>query len=415
MKKDRIPKGWKLLPLKHVVINFANGGTPSTANKGFWNGTIPWITGADFDGKKVKVRKWITQPALEKSSTQLVLKGDLLLVTRTGIGKMAIAPFDVAISQDITGISFKNNIVSEYGYWYMQRVIDRLKALKQGTSINGIKRKDLESIEFLLPSLNEQEKIAELLTTVDENIEQTDKILDKYSRLKKSMLKKLLTKGFDTKKFKRVEYRKNNYMEIPEHWEWTTLGKHTNPESGSTPSKKILEYYAGTIPWVTTVDLNYGWIMKPTEHITEEAVKSAHLTIHPQGTFLIAITGLEAAGTRGRCGILGIEATTSQSCVAFKTDKKVLPEFLFYWYQCFSHSIVFQLAQGTKQQSLNINLIKDILIALPSVDEQKRIVDVMKQVDQTIAINREKKKHVVKMKKSLMQKLLSGEIRVRAG
>ncbi len=87
--------------------------------------------------------------------------------------------------------------------------------------------------------------------------------------------------------------------------------------SGSTPSRTHPEYFQGNIPWVSSGELNHGIILDTKEHITITAVKETNLKILQKGTFLIAITGLEALGTRGRCAILGTDATTNQSNMAY--------------------------------------------------------------------------------------------------
>lgn len=103
--------------------------------------------------------------------------------------------------------------------------------------------------------------------------------------------------------------------------------------NGQTPARKHPEFWGGDIPWVSSGELNYNIITNTNEKITETGRQSANLQILPKGTLLIAITGLEAAGTRGSCGILGINATTNQSCMALIPDtEKVTKDFLYNWY-----------------------------------------------------------------------------------
>ena len=91
---------WPRVRLGDVAQEFISGGTPSTRVEHYWTGDIPWITGADVtDNVVVAGRKWITQKAIEDSATHVVPKGAILLVTRTGVGKVAKAGADIAISQ----------------------------------------------------------------------------------------------------------------------------------------------------------------------------------------------------------------------------------------------------------------------------------------------------------------------------
>jgi len=207
--------------------------------------------------------------------------------------------------------------------------------------------------------------------------------------------------------YKVVLGRFKKFLEIPEHWEWTTIGNECKLTGGSTPSREHSEFFNGKILWVNSGELDYNIIEDTKWHITKDAVKDANLQIHSPGTFLIAITGLEAAGTRGRCAILGKESTTNQSCMAFYPNKKILSKFLFYYWQYFGESLIFQLAQGTKQQSLNVKLVKSIKIALPSVDEQEKIVSFLSNISELIQKQQQVIKQTKKLMKGQMQKLLS--------
>lgn len=194
-KVGLIPKDWDILTLKKICLKFSNGGTPSRKIAEYWNGKIPWITGADFLEQKIAtVRRFITQEAIKASSTNLMPKGSLLVVTRTGVGKLALAPFDVAISQDITGVYPESEKVdSEYLFSYLDAFKGRLERLSQGTSINGITRDLLAKQIIPLPSLVEQRKIATVLSACDREIELLSRKLDVLKEEKKGLMQQLLT------------------------------------------------------------------------------------------------------------------------------------------------------------------------------------------------------------------------------
>jgi type I restriction enzyme S subunit len=86
------------------------------------------------------------------------------------------------------------------------------------------------------------------------------------------------------------------------------------------------------VKWISSGELNYNVITESVEHISEDAVEKTNLKIHPVGTFLMAITGLEAAGTRGSCGIVGSPAATNQSCMAIYPTDELCTEYLFHYY-----------------------------------------------------------------------------------
>ena len=152
-EKCLLPAGWEVVTLEDVCAKVINGGTPSTEVEKYWEGNIPWITGADILNQKVsKIRRYITEEAVRNRSTNVIPKGNLLVVTRTGVGKLAIAPFGVAVSQDFTGIIPNEKIKTDFLFWILNNSANYFLDLTQGTSINGITRKDLMRFVFLVPT-----------------------------------------------------------------------------------------------------------------------------------------------------------------------------------------------------------------------------------------------------------------------
>jgi type I restriction enzyme S subunit len=196
---------------------------------------------------------------------------------------------------------------------------------------------------------------------------------------------------------------------IPDDWDLKIFSDVMDGfSSGQTPYRAIKRYYSGNIPWITSGELNYNIITETNENITKDAVKDTSLKIIPKGTFLFAITGLEAAGTRGSCAITGIEATSNQSCMAlYPKAGKLTTEFLFHFYVMYGDKLAFEYCQGTKQQSYTGAIAKKLPIILPSnIEEQKAISSALSDVDNYIKslvklIN--KKRHI---KHGLMQELL---------
>jgi len=206
----KIPVDWEVVQLKDIARKIHNGCTPDTKSKEYWDGHIPWVTGADLENQKIRqIRRYITHEGLKKNSTNLVPKGNLLVVTRTGVGKFALTPFDIAISQDITGIILDSEKASpEFIYWYLDFHTIKLKSMIQRTSINGLLREDLESFIFSLPPIHEQKKIAEILTTVDESIGKTAQIIEKNKETKKGLMEKLFSEGIGHTSFKETRFGK---------------------------------------------------------------------------------------------------------------------------------------------------------------------------------------------------------------
>ena len=175
-------------------------------------------------------------------------------------------------------------------------------------------------------------------------------------------------------------------------WEQRKLGDLLEDMyNGQTPSRNKCEYWNGDINWLSSGELNRGTVYSSIELITEEGQKSANLRIIPKGTFVMAITGLEAAGTRGNCALLGFDTTLNQSCMALFPKKDLLTsEFLFQWYRKVGEEYGLNYTQGTKQQSYNAELIKILPISVPSIKEQRRIASSLSSLDHLITLHQRK-------------------------
>lgn len=179
-------------------------------------------------------------------------------------------------------------------------------------------------------------------------------------------------------------------------WEQRKLGEVIKDfYNGQTPFRGNPGFWNGKINWLSSGELNRGIVKETKEKITESGMRDANLRIVPSGTFVIAITGLEASGTRGNCGILGIDTTMNQSCMALFLAPKIADElFLFQWYGTVSESYGTTYTQGTKQQSYTAEILKKLPICLPDkIGEQKLIGQLFGGIDHLITLHQREGKY----------------------
>ena len=155
--------------------------------------------------------------------------------------------------------------------------------------------------------------------------------------------------------------------------------------------------------------MKYNNITHTLETISEEGKSKSNLKILPKGTFIIAIFGLEAPGTRGSCGILGINATINQACMALiPHESKLNNHFLFQWYLKVGEKYGIKYTQGTKQQNYNEELLKSLHICLPnSLNEQNKIANFLLLVDKKIELLEKKHKNKVIFKNEFFNNYVS--------
>jgi type I restriction enzyme S subunit len=190
-----IPKNWGVRKIEEISLDFVSGGTPSTSNKKYWNGDIPWMTSAFITEREIRAgQRYITKEGLKNSATNIVPKDNLVVATIVGIGKAAINRIDLAISQDLTGVIIdKKQAYPDFLYWALTNSETKLKSLAQGSTIKGILREGLGKIKLPLPPLPEQQKIAEILASVDKRLELLREKKESLQRTKKGLMNDLLT------------------------------------------------------------------------------------------------------------------------------------------------------------------------------------------------------------------------------
>jgi type I restriction enzyme S subunit len=161
------------------------------------------------------------------------------------------------------------------------------------------------------------------------------------------------------------------------------------------------------IPWVKTGEVNFREILQTEERITPTALSKTSLHLEPVGTVLVAMYG--QGGTRGRCGFLGIEATTNQACAAIVGHKDKVHQN--YLYQCLvsQYSELRTVGHGSNQVNLSGRLLSEFKIRFPSLLEQKRIADSFAKIDAQLDVHRQQLGKTSLLKVSLMQDLLSGK------
>lgn len=277
----------------------------------------------------------------------------------------------------------------------------KIATLAQGKSVVHIQAAQLSGVAVKYPpSTVEQQKIASLFTELDILIQSAEKELEGYRELKQGMLQKMFPKKGELV----PEIR---FPEFSGEWKKYELGDVLNDMyNGQTPSRSKPNYWNGDVKWLSSGELNRQTVYDSIESITEEGRKSANLRIIPKGTFVMAITGLEAAGTRGNCALLGFNTTLNQSCMAlFPNENLLTTKFLFQWYKNVGEEYGITYTQGTKQRSYNAQLLEILPISLPTIKEQNKITCLLEEIDNLITSQQQELDGYKELKKGLLQQM----------
>jgi type I restriction enzyme S subunit len=281
----------------------------------------------------------------------------------------------------------------------------QLTELNSHSTIPGLNRESVYSIEWTFPQRAEQEKIAAVLWKIQKALEIEEASVRSERDLKKSLLRRLFTHGLSGDPLKETEIGM-----LPQSWEVQRISDVAKISSGGTPDRAISRYWQnGTIPWVKTGEINYCIINDTGEKITEAGLRNSAARMYPQGTLLIAMYGQGI--TRGRVAILGIEAAINQACGAFLLNDEIVTEYLYH-YLTFAYERLRSLAHGANQQNLNARLVSQLQFPKPSKQEQRDIANALQTVDRKIDTHESKKHSLQELFKTMLHKLMTAQIRV---
>ena len=259
------------------------------------------------------------------------------------------------------------------------------------------------------PPINEQQKIASILSGVDALIESTQKTVEKTERLKKGLMQQILTRGINHKKFKSVKWLFGKEIKIPEEWEMSTIESISKKlVSGGTPSTTISEYWNGDIPWTRSSILLDPYLKSGERFITSEGLKNSSSVLIPKNNLLVS-----SRVSVGNISINVIDIAISQDVTGIIINKSYVQfEFLYWYLKQYIKKLVL-ISQGTTIKGFTRKELANLLIFLPSLSEQQKIASILSGVDAYIQKNQQYKERLEKLKKGLMQKLLTGQIRVK--
>ncbi|WP_260224528.1 restriction endonuclease subunit S [Streptococcus thermophilus] len=190
IRLDGFEGDWELLEINDLADDFQSGGTPKTNVQEYWNGNIPWIQSSDLETNclfETKVQKSISEKGLKNSSAKIIPKDSIAVVTRVGVGKLAVMRHEYATSQDFLSFSnLKSNI--EFTAYLLYRLLQKEVTQLQGTSIKGITKVELLSKKVLIPSLPEQQAIGAYFSNLDNLINSYQEKISQLETLKKKFL-----------------------------------------------------------------------------------------------------------------------------------------------------------------------------------------------------------------------------------
>lgn len=401
-----IPQEWEVRSLDYFG-DIYSGGTPDTEEAEYWNGDIAWCTPSDItkltskyiENTEIK----ITSRGLKESSAILLPRRSIIVCTRATIGNAAICNTEIATNQGFKNIVPSNGTNPEWLYYIIMYSKPRLIRLGCGSTFLEVSKKDFSRFKIVAPPLEEQRKIAEVLSVWDKAIEKQTRLIEKLALRKRGLMQRLLS-------------AKLRLPWFSEHWQEVKLGEIGDTYNGLFgKNKDDFEHgNAQFIPYINVfsnerIDINNLCCVQIESKEQQNTVK--------YGDIFFTVSS-ETPNEVGMASVLleHLDNTYLNSfCFGYRLhDFSTLnPFFAAYLFRTeHFRNYMSSLAQGSTRFNISKKEVIKLKIDLPTIEEQTAIAEVLTAADREIELAKEKLERLRRQKRGLMQQLLTGKKRV---
>lgn len=395
--KLRFPEfrgAWKEKRIKTLGY-FTGGGTPSKENSAYWNGEIPWISSSDLTEEsifQINVTRFITKQAIQESATKLVPAKSILLISRVGVGKLAISTFPLCTSQDFTNFTPTDADPLFLAYQLKSRK-ETLLSFNQGTSIKGFTKDNIANLELGFPSPAEQQKIAECLSSLDELMAAQARKVDALKTHKKGLMQQLFPREEETRpRLRFPEFQNNGEWEMRELSDFIT-------ERSEYPKEKVPLF---------SLTIEDGVTPK-----TERYERSFLVNDETDAYKLVLPNDFAFNPMNLRFGAIGRHSGTEKVAVSkyyniFSCDKTVDSRFCEMYFRS-ERMVAFYddraIGSLIEKRRVHFAAFLKFNIHFPQLPEQQRIAACLSSLDALITAEAQKLEALKTHKKALMQQL----------
>ena len=398
-----IPHNWTIKYLSDFG-RVQSGGTPSTSSPDYWDGDIPWCTPSDITRTPTKyinsTERTITEAGLNNSSAIVMPAGSILLCTRATIGELKINSIPMATNQGFKNIAIGDNGNAEFFYYLLQTKKNSMLELAIGSTFLEISKTALCKIPLQIPTRNEQNRIAEALSTIDELITILEKQISKKAVTKQGAMQELLTgkkrlPGFSG------EWTAHRLSDLGAFIKGSGISR-AESNTGRIPAVRYGELY--------TTHQNY--VTHFVSHISKEVATKAKQVY--KGDILFAASG-ETKEEIGKCA-----AIIDDNIVYAGGDILILRPHephnpVFMGTLLNTAEVCRQRAekgQGDAVVHIHADSLGSIKIKIPEIKEQDAIAEILLGMDKEIEMLEMKLEKYRQLKQGMMQQLLTGKIRL---
>lgn len=413
-----IPEGWELRTLGQLSLLITKGTTPTTYGHVYSEEGVPFfrVENITMQGSlELGAVKFISPATHELLARSKVRAGDLLFSIAGALGRVAMVPSDVIeanINQAIALIRIDpaHDCVGSYLTHSLMgdHVQAQVELEKSALAQANLNLKQIGDLSILLPPLPEQKKIAAILSSVDEVIAKTEAVIAQLQIVKKAMMEQLLTKGMPGR---HTRFKQTEIGEIPEEWEVVSLERAASRIVVGVVIQPASYYVPDGIPALRSLNVKDDEILLDklvffSDASNQQLSKSQIRT----GDVLTVRTGVPGVSA---CVPAALNGANCIDLIITTPSAALRGEFLSRFINSDrGRGAILKRQGGLAQQHFNVGEMKQLLVPIPSIEEQDLIIERLQVIDVRLGVERALAKAITIVKAALSSSLLSGEIRV---
>lgn len=388
---------WKCMKLIDVIQKTETVNPQKNSESSFEYIDVSSVCNKQF---RVKETSTILGKDAPSRARKLVRTGDVLFATvRPTLKRIAQIPGNLDKQICSTGyfvLRPKDFVEGKFIFYYLftENFMGAMEQLQKGASYPAVNDSEVGSQTIFIPSLLEQKRIVAILDEafedIDRAIRNTEKNLANSRELFESYLNAIFTHKGDG-------------------WVNKRLGDISEVQSGGTPLRSKNEYWGGSMAWYSSGELNDLYTSIPKRNVTELGLKNSNAKSFPKGSLLIGMYDTAAL----KMSILDREAAFNQAIAGVKPNNEIDLTFILHAINSLKPELL-NLRRGVRQKNLSLQKIKDIVLAVPELQEQqlvvRRLACMSKETQRLEAIYRQKLTTLNELKQSILQKAFTGEL-----
>lgn len=360
------------------------GKTPSTKNSAFWDGTVPFVTPKDIQGLKhiEQTERYITKDGLDAVKGSIIQPKAVCVSCIGNIGYVGMTTVECVSNQQINSIIVNEDNNADFVYYLIKSLWPFFKNYEgQSTTLSILNKTQFSKIEVDVPDLKAQERIAAILSSIDEKIAINQKINDNLQQQAQALFSSLYANAVDEVVF-------TSFVQV--------LG-------GGTPKTGEPSYWNGNVPFFTPKDVGTPYTLTTEKYITEAGLKHCNSRLYPVNTVFVT-----ARGTVGKVGLPCVPMAMNQSCYALSSDK-VDPLLVYFYALEIIHALKHKASGAVFDAITTRDFDTETVMRLAPEDEQK-FISAAKPIYEMILQNTIENDRLAALRDNLLPRLMSGEI-----